>query len=143
MTLVQDLLGGKRRTPVVVGPDDMVFAAIRIMAEQNIGAVFVVEGERLIGVISERDYARKIILQDRFSRDTPVRDIMTTKVLYVTPQQTLEECMALMTVKRIRHLPVVVDDELVGVVSIGDVVKAMIAEKEFEVEQLTKYIQGG
>ena len=143
MILVKELLAAKMREPLTLGPDETVFDAIKMMAEQNVGALFVLEGEELIGVISERDYARRVILKGRASKQTPVRDIMTAKVVYVDPGQTLEECMALMTARRIRHLPVVAGGELVGVVSIGDVVKAVIAEKEFEIEQLTKYISAG
>lgn len=143
MILVKELLAAKMREPLTLGPDETVFDAIKMMAEQNVGALFVLEGEKLIGVISERDYARRVILKGRASKQTPVRDIMTAKVVYVDPGQTLEECMALMTARRIRHLPVVAGGELVGVVSIGDVVKAVIAEKEFEIEQLTKYISAG
>ncbi len=112
------------------------------MAEKNIGAVLVVEAGNLVGILSERDYARKVILKGRMSKDTPVRDIMTETVATVTPYRTVEECMALMTDKRIRHLPVFDEGRLIGVVSIGDVVKAQIADKEFMIEQLTDYISG-
>ena len=112
------------------------------MAEKNIGAVLVIDQGVLVGVLSERDYARKIILKGKRSVDTLVWEIMTTDVIFVNPEQTLEDCMALMTEKRIRHLPVFSDDELIGIISIGDVVKELISEKEFVIEQLENYIAG-
>jgi len=112
------------------------------MADKEIGALLVIEYGELIGIISERDYARKVILKEKSSKDTPVREIMTSKVIYVLAQQSIEECMALMTEKRIRHLPVYRGDQLVGVISIGDVVKAVIFQQEFVIEQLEKYITG-
>jgi CBS domain-containing protein len=112
------------------------------MADKDIGAVLVLEAGRIAGIFSERDYARKIILKGKASRETPVRDIMTSHVLYVRPEQTVADCMALMTNKHIRHLPVLAGDELIGLISIGDVVKAIIDEQEFMIEQLEKYITG-
>lgn len=112
------------------------------MAEKEIGALLVIEDGELIGIISERDYARKVILKGKTSVDTPVREIMTSKVIYVLAEQSIEDCMALMTEKHIRHLPVYTGDQLVGVISIGDVVKAVISQQEFVIEQLEKYITG-
>lgn len=125
-----------------VRPDDSVYSALALMAEKDIGAVLVVENNELLGILSERDYARKVILKGRMSRDTLVRDIMTGPVMCVPPTRTVDECMALMTDKRIRHLPVIDAGKLVGIVSIGDLVKAQIAERDFEISQLTDYITG-
>ncbi|HEU5099999.1 MAG TPA: CBS domain-containing protein [Roseiflexaceae bacterium] len=140
MTNVQRLLQHKGHTVWSIAPDASVFEAVQLMAEKGVGALMVVDRNELVGVISERDYAREIVLKDRVSRDTPVGAIMTHRVLYVRPQQTLEECMALMTEKNLRHLPVLDDRRLVGVISMRDVVKELIAEKEFLIEQLENYI---
>ena len=140
MTTVQRLLQNKGHTVWSITPDASVFEAVQLMADKRVGALMVVERNELVGVISERDYAREIVLKDRVSRDTPVSAIMTQRVLYVRPQQTLEECMALMTDKHLRHLPVLDDGRLVGVVSMRDVVKDLIAEKEFLIEQMENYI---
>jgi CBS domain-containing protein len=113
------------------------------MADKGVGALVVLEGEELVGIISERDYARKVILKDKSSMDTPVREIMTREVISLNPEQSIQDCMALMTDKRIRHLPVLEDERLVGIVSIGDVVKAVISQQEFMIEQLERYIEGG
>jgi CBS domain-containing protein len=139
---VKDLLSRKGYDVWSVGPDTPVFDAIGLMAEKEVGALVVLEGDRLVGLISERDYARKLVLWGRSSRETPVRDVMTSRVFGVRPEQTIEECMALMTDKRIRHLPVMDDGELIGVVSIGDLVKAIIADQQFIIEQLENYISG-
>jgi CBS domain-containing protein len=125
-----------------MAPDAMVYDALELMADKNVGAVLVIDADRLVGILSERDYARKVILHGKSSKDTPIREIMTQRVVYVRPQQTAEECMALMTDKRVRHLPVLEDDQLVGVISIGDVVKSIISEQEFIIEQLERYISG-
>jgi CBS domain-containing protein len=140
MTTVQRLLQHKGHTVWSIEPDASVFEAVQLMAEKGVGALMVVDRNELVGVISERDYAREIVLKDRVSRDTPVSAIMTRRVLYIHPQQTLEECMALMTGKNLRHLPVLDNGRLVGVVSMRDVVKDLIAEKEFMIEQLENYI---
>jgi len=126
-----------------VSPDDSVYYALKNMADKNIGALLVLEGDELVGIISERDYARKVMLKGKSSMDTPVRDIMTPRVLYIRTNQSIEECMALMTDKRIRHLPVFDQENLVGVISIGDVVKAIISHQEFVIEQLENYITVG
>jgi CBS domain-containing protein len=125
-----------------IGPDAMVYQALKLMADKDIGALLVLEGDQLVGVISERDYARKVILKGKSSLDTPVREIMTHQVVCVRPEQSVEECMGLMTQHRIRHLPVVAGGRLAGLVSIGDVVKASIDEKDFMIQQLESYITG-
>jgi len=142
MRTVRQLLQGKSSEIWSVGPGDSVFDAIKIMADKGVGALLVLDSGSLIGILSERDYARKVILKGRSSKDTSVKDIMTERVLFVGPDKTLDECMALMTDKRIRHLPVMEDDQLVGVFSSGDVIKAMISEQEFIIEQLENYIKG-
>ena len=140
MKTVQQLLESKRQGVASVTPDMTVLEALRLLAEKEIGAVLVVEGEVLVGLFSERDYARKVVLQGKASKDTPVREIMTEKVVCVRPEQTIEDCMGLMTDKRIRHLPVLQSKRVVGVISIGDVVKEMLVEKEFVIQQLESYI---
>jgi len=142
MKPVAQLLRPKGQQFLTVSPDMPVFEALGVMADKNVGALLVVEGERLVGVFSERDYARKVILKGKSSKDTPVQEIMSSHVLYVRPEQTIEDCMALMTDKRVRHLPVMEEGRVVGVISIGDVVKAIIAEQEFIIEQLQTYITG-
>jgi CBS domain-containing protein len=140
MTTVQDILNEKGHDLYRIGPDHTVLDALRLMAEQEIGALPVMDGDRLVGLISERDYARKVILLDRKSSDTRVRDIMTNRVPCVSPTRTVEECMALMTDKRVRHLPVLRDGHLIGLVSIGDLVKSIIDEQQFIISQLELYI---
>jgi CBS domain-containing protein len=135
-------LRAKGHDVLTVAPETPVFDALQVMAERNVGALCVVEGEHLVGVFSERDYARKVILKGKSSKEIRVREIMSSHVLYVGPEHTIEECMALMTDKRVRHLPVLEEDRLVGVISIGDVVKAIISEQEFIIEQLQNYITG-
>ena len=140
MTTVNQLLRNKGEQVWSVSPDTSVYVALELMAAKNIGALLVLDGAKLAGIFSERDYARKIILHGKASKDTPVKDIMTSKVVTVRPDQTIEACMALMTDKRIRHLPVLDGDKVIGVISIGDVVKGIIAEQEFRIEQLESYI---
>jgi CBS domain-containing protein len=125
-----------------IGPTATMFDALKLMAEKNIGALLILEGETIVGMLSERDYARKVILMGRSSKDTPIRDVMTSPVMYVGPQQSTEECMALMTDSRLRHLPVLDDGKLVGLISIGDLVKDIISEQNFVIEQLQFYISG-
>jgi CBS domain-containing protein len=140
MATVQRLLEVKGNAVWSIAPDAMVFEALKLMAEKNVGALVVLDGERLAGILSERDYARSIALKDRSSRTSPVGEIMTRDVISVRPDQALEACLALMTDKRIRHLPVLDDGRLIGLISIGDVVKFMISEKDFLIEQLENYI---
>lgn len=125
-----------------IQPRATVYAALQLMAEKSIGALLVMEHGKIVGILSERDYARKVILMQRTSRETLVRDIMTTAVVYVRADQTTDECMALMTQHRLRHLPVMEDDELIGMLSIGDLVKDIISEQRFIIEQLEQYIAG-
>ena len=119
-----------------------VFDAVKLMAEKSIGALVVLEGEKIVGIITERDYSRKIVLLARSSKETAVRDIMTTSVMYVLPNHTSEECMALMTEHRLRHLPVIDQGKLIGLISIGDLVKDIISEQKFIIQQLEHYIAG-
>ena len=130
------------QTVHTIAPEASVYDAIVIMAQKGIGALLVMEGERIAGIVSERDYARKIVLKGRSSKETPVRDIMTAKVLFVRPDQTSEQCMAIMSESRVRHLPVLDGDRLVGLLSIGDLVKDIISEQRFTIEQLEHYIRG-
>lgn len=143
MNEVRDVLAHKGATIWSVAPDATVFETLQLMAERDIGAVLVMSGGRPVGLFTERDYARQVILKGKASKDTPVREVMTSRVIYVTVEESLENCMALMTDKRVRHLPVLEGERLVGVVSIGDVVKAVISEKQFLIEQLEKYITTG
>ncbi len=142
MKTVRELLRAKGYDIWSVAPDDSVYDALKLMADKNVGAVLVTEAGNLVGILSERDYARKVILKGKTSKDTPVREIMTEKVVYVRPDQTSDECMALMTNKRVRHLPVVENNQLIGIISIGDVVKAIMSHQEFMIEQLENYITG-
>lgn len=139
---VSDLLRDKGNKVWSVSPDSTVLEAIRFIAEKGIGALLVMEGERVVGMFSERDYARKIVLEGRSSSDTKVREVMTTQLTSVRTDQPVRDCMELMTEKRIRHLPVMEDDTLLGVISIGDLVKEVIAEQEYIINQLEDYISG-
>ena len=140
MASMKQLLKGKGHDVWSIGPEDSAFDAIEMMADKEVGALVVTDGDSLVGVFSERDYARKVALQGRSSRDTKIKEIMTTRVAYARPEQTVEECMALMTDKRIRHLPVMDGDKLLGVISIGDLVKAIIEEQQHVIKQLEQYI---
>lgn len=140
MKTVMQLLQVKGREIHSISPDVRVFEALKLMAEKNVGALVVMEGGKLAGILSERDYARKVILLSKSSHDVAVREIMTGRVITVHPRQTVEECMALMTGRRVRHLPVVEGDQLIGVLSIGDLVKEVIAEQEATIKQLESYI---
>lgn len=142
MRLVKEILQTKGTDVWTVPPDTPVYEALKLMAEKGVGALVVLEGEKVTGILSERDYARKVILKGRTSINTPVKEIMTSKVLYVRPDQTTDDCMALMTDKRVRHLPVLENDHLAGLVSIGDVVKEIISEQTIYIRDLEKYIEG-
>ena len=143
MATVSQILRTKRdKTVHTIGPSATVYDAVKLMAEKNVGALLVLEGGGVVGVITERDYARKVALMARSSKETPVREIMTSPVMYVSPERTSEECMALMTENRFRHLPVMDKGKLVGLVSIGDLVKDVISEQKFIIEQLEHYIAG-
>jgi CBS domain-containing protein len=140
MRTVRQLLEAKAPEVYSIGPDAPVLDAVRLMAEKHIGALLVMDGERLVGILSERDYARKVVLQGRSSRDTPVRDIMTSDVVTVGCNETSDRCMQVVTERRVRHLPVLEDGRVVGVVSIGDLVKAVIEDQQLELDQLQRYI---
>jgi CBS domain-containing protein len=143
MTIIAEILKTKAGKAVhSIGPDASVFDAVHAMAQNNVGALLVIDGDQIVGIVTERDYARKVILMDRSSKQTPVRDIMSRRVLYVPPQHTSAQCLALMTENRLRHLPVLDDGKLVGLVSIGDLVKDVISEQEFLIDQLEHYITG-
>jgi CBS domain-containing protein len=140
MMSVRQLLDRKGRELFSIAPEAAVLEAIRIMADRHVGALLVMEGDAVSGIVSERDYARKVILMGRSSADTPVRDIMSAPVVTVQPETTVEKCMQLMTERRVRHLPVTEAGRVVGMVSIGDLVKAVIAEQQQQIEQLETYI---
>ena len=142
MEFVSQFLEKKGHDVWWVAPETTVFDALQLMANKKVGALLVLEEDSLVGVFSERDYARKVTLKGKSSKDTPVRDIMSTKIVCVTPNQSTEECMSLMTEKRVRHLPVMDGEKLIGIISIGDVVKAVIADREDIIEQLEHYITG-
>lgn len=139
---IRDVLKKKGNTVFSVGADDTVYKALELMAAENVGALLVMDDDKVLGIITERDYARKVILEGRSSLKTATKNIMTTKVLYITPEKSVEEALALMSDKRCRHLPVFEDKKLVGMVSIGDLVNANIAEKDFMINQLEHYILG-
>ena len=143
MKTLKQLIESKNKRLAAVAPDQSVLRALEVMAENDVGALLVLDGKRLAGVFSERDYARKVILQGKASKSTKVSEIMTGKVVYVTLNRSVEECMAIMTEKRFRHLPVLDDDHnVVGIVSIGDLIKETISQQKFIIDQLESYITG-
>ncbi len=142
MQTIRDILRAKGTDVWCVEPDATVFDALRRMADKEIGALVVTEGAQVVGLISEREYARKVVLAGRTSPTTLVKEIMITPVMYIHLDQTIEECMSLMTEKRTRHLPVIEDGKLVGLISIGDIVKSIIADQQFLIEQLVRYVSG-
>ncbi|NML14798.1 CBS domain-containing protein [Azohydromonas caseinilytica] len=143
MTTALEIFKSKPSQEVIsVGPHTTVFETVKLMADKNIGAVLVMEGDAVVGIFSERDYARKIVLQERASQSTPVNQVMTPNVMFAGPHQTAEECMAVMTQNRLRHLPVMENGKLLGLISIGDLVKHIISDQQFLIEQLEHYITG-
>jgi CBS domain-containing protein len=142
MKLVKHLLDNKGGEVVTIDEDASVVDAIRLMADRSIGSLLVMRGEELRGIVTERDYARKVILKGRSSETTPVKEIMSTALVTATPEQTVNDCMTLMSEKRIRHLPVVVENKIIGLISIGDLVQAIISDQREAIEQLENYISG-
>ena len=140
MKLVKHLLDSKGRHIISVAPDCSVFDAIQVMADKTVGSLLVMDGEELLGIVTERDYARKVILKGRSSESTTVAEIMTSEVMSTTSAQTVSDCMELMTKRRIRHLPVIEDNRVIGMISIGDLVQAIISDQQEEIEQLEQYI---
>jgi CBS domain-containing protein len=143
MKTVNEVLKNKGREIWTISPLATVFQALELMAQKDVGALPVVRNGKLVGIFSERDYARKVILKGKASKDTAVSELMTQTVFYVSPENTLDDCMALMTSKQIRHLPVLNHDRLTGVITLGDVVKRIISEQEFTIQELEKYVKGG
>jgi CBS domain-containing protein len=142
MKLVKHLLDAKGSDVISIAPAASVFDAIKLMADRAVGSLLVMDGEKIIGIVTERDYARKVILLGRSSETTKVEQVMSTEVITATAEQTVRECMTLMTEKRIRHLPVVAADKVIGMISIGDLVQAIISDQQHEIEQLEQYISG-
>ncbi|WP_211474266.1 CBS domain-containing protein [Collimonas humicola] len=143
MKSVAQILKTKQNQAVyTISPSAKVFDAIKMMSDQSVGALLVTEGDVIVGIVTERDYARKMILKGRSSTETSVRDIMTSSVMYVRPEDTNEQCMALMTENRLRHLPILDNGKLIGIISIGDLVKDIISEQQFIIQQLEHYIMG-
>jgi CBS domain-containing protein len=142
MKTIHQVLGAKALSIVSITPDTLIYDALVIMAEKHIGALLVLEGDHLAGIFSERDYAREVMLKGRSSRTSFIKEVMTTNVITVSPKNTVEECMSLMSGKRVRHLPVIEDGKVTGILSIGDLVKETIAEQEAVIKQLESYIQG-
>ena len=142
MKLVQQLLDSKGREIISIVQDASVFDAIKLMADRAVGSLLVMDGDELQGIVTERDYARKVIIKGRSSESTPVADIMTTDLVTASADQSVNDCMTLMTKRRIRHLPVIVDGKVAGMISIGDLVQAIISDQQQEIEQLEQYISG-
>ncbi len=142
MKLVKHILNSKGHEILSVKPNDTVFDAVKLMADKSIGSLLVMNGDKLVGIVTERDYARKVILEGKSSKDSSVKEVMNSKVLCVSPDQTVDECMALMTDKRVRHLPVLDHKHVVGIISIGDLVNAVISEQQILIDHLEHYIQG-
>lgn len=142
MATIKQLLDQKVAAVLSIGPEDTVFDAIQMMSDNNVGSLIVLEGDRLVGIVTERHYARNVFLKGRSSPKTAVKEIMTTHVICARPQQSVEECMAIMTEKAVRHMPVLEDDRVIGIVSIGDLVRNIISDKEFVIDQLEHYISG-
>jgi CBS domain-containing protein len=143
MKTVRDIIETKGRDVWSIPPEATVFDALKTMADKNVGALLVLDGEIVAGILSERDYARKVILHGRSSKELKVKEIMSSKVYFVSPEQNIEDCMTLFTNKRVRHLPVLENERLAGVISIGDVVKAIITEQKSTIKHLENYITGG
>ena len=143
MTTVGNLLTNKGREIWSISPDNSVFEALEMMAEKNVSGLLILENDKLVGIFTERDYARKLILKGKLSKNTKVGELMTKNILYVESQNTIEDCMKLMTVKRIRHLPVLDNNQLIGILTIGDLVKQIISEQQTTIDQLENYISGG
>ena len=142
MTTIGQLLKTKGNEIWSIAPQAAIYEALQVMSEKDVGALLVVHKGDVVGIFSERDYARKLILKGKFSRDTSVEELMTRKVLYVGPESTIEDCMALMTAKSVRHLPIIKNERLIGIVTLGDVVKQIISDREFTIHQLENYISG-
>ena len=142
MKIIRDLLQEKGFEVHSIPPEATVYEALQMLADKNVGALLVMQDDAVVGIISERDYARKVVLKGKFSKDVPVREIMSSHILRIDPDQDIEACMALMTDKHVRHLPVVENDRVVGIISIGDIVKAIIEHKEETIAQLENYIKG-
>ncbi len=142
MKYVREILEEKGKEIWTISPDATMFDALKLMAEKDIGALLVMKDEKVVGIVSERDYARKVILKGKSSKEIPVSEIMTSEVICIAPNLLVEEAMAIMVEKKVRHLPVKEEEKLLGVISIGDVVKAIIDHKEFVIDELTRYIRG-
>ncbi len=142
MTTIGQLLKTKGNEIWSIAPQATIYEALQVMSEKDVGALLVVHKGDVVGIFSERDYARKLILKGKFSKDTSVEELMTRKVLYVGPESTIEDCMALMTAKSVRHLPILKNERLIGIVTLGDVVKQIISDQEFTINQLENYISG-
>ncbi len=142
MATVRQILDAKGHDVALIGPDGTVYDAIRKMADENIGSLVVMDGEKIVGIVTERDYARNVFLKGKASPTTLVKDIMSIRVICAWPDQSVEECMAIMTDKAVRHLPVLENKRLIGLVSIGDLVKSIIGDQKFIIEQLERYIGG-